>query len=167
VFARTVSVVPVDVNGIALNDPQSDNLNDYLQGHREVNFTVNILGPQYVPVDVQWSAYLASGYSASAVQAAVTTAIYSFLSPATWAGGTSAPPYWDPAQNTVRIFDIASIIAQVSGISSVVTVLTRVSWPTSGSYGTSDLTFQGVGVLPVGNIVSGTILSNPLDALNS
>jgi len=167
VFARTVSVVPVDVNGIALNDPQSDNLNDYLQGHREVNFTVNILGPQYVPVDVQWSAYLASGYSASAVQAAVTTAIYSFLSPATWAGGTSAPPYWDPAQNTVRIFDIASIIAQVPGISSVVTVLTRVSWPTSGAYGTSDLTFQGVGVLPVGNIVSGTILSNPLDALNS
>jgi Baseplate J-like protein len=167
VLARTVSVIPATVNGLAVSDSQVDALHTYLQGRREINFTTNILDPQFAPIDVQWSAYLASGYSASSVQAAVTSAIYSFLSPATWAGGESAPPYWDPAQNTVRILDIGSIIAQVPGISSVVSVLTRVSWPTSGSYGTADLTFQGVGVLPLGNAISGTILSNPLDALSS
>lgn len=165
VLARTVGVVPVDVNGLALSEAESTALYAYLQGRREINFTTDILEPQYAPIDVQWSAYLASGYSASSVQAAVTAAVYSFLSPATWAGGNSAPPYWDPSQNTVRILDIGSIIAQVPGINSVVSVLTRVSWPTSGSYATSDLTFEGVGVLPIGNNISGTILINPLDQL--
>ena len=167
VLARTVSVVPVTVNGLAVSDSQTDSLYDYLQGRREVNFTTNILDPQYAPIDVEWSAYLASGYSAASVQAAVTSAVYSFLSPATWAGGGSAPPYWDPSQNTVRILDIGSIIAQVPGISSVVSVLTRVSWPTSGSYGIADLQFAGVAVLPIGNNISGTILTSPLDALSS
>lgn len=167
VLARTVGVVPVNVNGLALSDTQSDALFAYLQGRREVNFTTAILNPQYVPIDVQWSAYLASGYQASTVQAAVQSAIYSFLSPATWAGGGSAPPYWDPSQNTVRILDIGSVIAQVPGISSVVSVTTRVSWPTSGAYGTADLTFTGVAVLPLGNAVTGTILISPLDQVSS
>ena len=167
VLARTVGVIPVTVNGLIVSDAQADALSKYLQGRREVNFTTNILEPQYAPIDVQWSAYLASGYSASSVQAAVTSAIYSLLSPATWAGGSSAPPYWDPSQNTVRILDIGAAIAQVPGISSVVSVLTRVSWPTSGTYGTSDITFQGVAVLPIANIVSGTILVSVLDQISS
>ena len=152
---------------MAVSNAQSDALYAYLQGRREVNFTTNILDPQYAPIDVEWSAYLASGYSASSVQTAVTSAIYAFLSPATWAGGGSSPPYWDPSQNTVRILDIGSVIAQVPGISSVVSVLTRVSWPTSGSYGTSDITFEGVAVLPLSNLVSGTILVSVLDQLSS
>ena len=166
-LARTVGVVPVDVNGIALSQAESSALYQYLQGRREINFTTNVLQPQYAPIDVQWSAYLASGYSASSVQAAVTSAIYDFLSPASWAGGNSAPPYWDPSQNTVRVLDIGSIIAQVPGISSVVSVNTRVSWPNTGSYGTSDIVFQGVAVLPIGNNISGTILTNPLSNLNN
>ncbi len=167
VLARTVGVVPVTVNGLAVSDAQADSLYAYLQGRREVNFTTNILDPQYAPIDVEWSAYLSSGYAAASVQAAVTSAIYSFLSPATWAGGGSSPPFWDPSQDTVRILDIGSIIAQVPGISSVVSVLTRVSWPTSGSYGTADLKFTGIAVLPIGNAISGTILTSPLDALSS
>jgi hypothetical protein len=167
VLARTVGVIPVTVNGLAVSTAQAESLYTYLQGRREVNFTTDILDPQYAPIDVKWSAYLSSGYSATSVQAAVTAAIYNFLSPATWAGGGSAPPYWDPSQDTVRILDIGSVIAQVSGISSVVSVLTRVSWPTSGVYGTSDITFQGVAVLPIGNLVSGTILISVLDQISS
>jgi hypothetical protein len=167
VLARTVGVVPVTVNGLAVSDAQSDALFAYLQGRREVNFTNNILEPQYAPIDVQWSAYISSGYSATSVQTAVTAAIYNFLSPATWAGGDSAPPYWDPSQNTVRILDIGAVIAQVPGISSVVTVTTRVSWPISGSYGTSDITFTGIAVLPIGNLVSGTILVSVLDQIST
>jgi len=167
VLARSVGVVPVTVNGLAVSDVQSDALYDYLQGRREVNFTTDILQPQYAPIDVQWSAYLSSGYSASSVQAAVTAAIYAFLSPATWAGGGSAPPYWDPSQNTVRILDIGAVIAQIPGISSVVSVQTRVSWPTSGAYATSDITLQGVAVLPIANAVSGTILISVLDQISS
>lgn len=167
VLTRTVGVIPVTVNGLVVSDAQADALNSYLQGRREVNFTTNVLEPQYAPIDVQWSAYLASGYSSSSVQVAVTAAIYNFLSPATWAGGSSAPPYWDPSQNTVRILDVGAVIAQVPGISSVVSVLTRVSWPTSGSYGTSDITFQGVAVLPIANLVSGTILISVLDQISS
>lgn len=167
VLARTVGVVPITVNGLAVSDSQSDALLTYLQGRREVNFTTNILQPQYAPIDVQWSAYLSSGYSASSVQAAVTAAIYAFLSPATWAGGGSAPPYWDPSQNTVRILDIGAVIAQVPGVSSVVSVTTRVSWPTSGAYGTSDITLQGVAVLPIANAVSGTMLISVLDQVSS
>ena len=167
VLARTVGVVPVTVNGLAVSDAQSDALFDYLKDRREVNFTTNILDPQYAPIDVEWSAYLSSGYSATSVQTAVTSAIYNFLSPATWAGGGSSPPYWDPSQNTVRILDIGAVIAQVPGISSVVSVLTRVSWPTSGDYGTDDITFQGVAVLPIANLVSGTILISVLDQISS
>lgn len=167
VLARTVGVVPVTVNGLAISDTQSDALYTYLQGRREVNFTTDVLQPQYAPIDVQWSAYLSSGYSASTVQAEVIAAIYAFLSPATWAGGGSAPPYWDPSQDTVRILDIGAVIAQVPGISSVVSVLTRVSWPTSGAYSTSDITLQGVAVLPIANSVSGTILISVLDQISS
>lgn len=167
VLARTVGVVPVTVNGLLVSDAQADSLSNYLQGRREINFTTNILSPQYVPVDVQWSAYLASGYSAASVQTAITSAIYNFLSPATWAGGSSSPPYWDPSQNTVRVLDIGAIIAQVPGVGSVVSVLTRVSWPVSGTYGTSDITLQGVAVLPIANLVSGTVLVSVLDQISS
>ena len=167
VLPRSVGVVPVTVNGLAVSDVQSDALFAYLEGRREVNFTTDILTPQYVPIDVEWSAYVSSGYQASAVQAAVTAAVYAFLSPATWAGGASAPPYWDPSQNTIRIFDIGSAIADVPGVSSVVSVLTRVSWPTSGSYGTSDINFSGVAVLPLANLVTGTILVSVFDQISS
>jgi len=163
-YARTVNVAPVDVNGMELSQTIMDTLHDYLLARREVNFVVNTMIPNYVPIDVQWSGYVQVGYTASSVQAAVNAAIRNFLSPASWAGGTNSPPYWDGSANVVRIMDIAGVIAGVSGVNSVSSVTTRLSYPLNGTYAATDITLPGVAPLPIANTITGTIYANALNA---
>ena len=163
-YARTVTVAPIDSNGFAVSDTIADNLTDYLQARREINFFVQSIKPNYVPIDVSWTAYVAPGYTASAVQSTVNSAIRSFLSPATWGGGGNTPPYWDGSATTVRIFDIAGIISSTPGVASVTSVQIRTSYPILGSYSTNDIVMDGIAQLPIANVVNGVMFTNALTA---
>ena len=163
-YPRNVTVAPVDVNGLSVGPVISDTVADYLQARREVNFTVQTITPSYVPIDVQWGGYVSAGYTAADVQASANAAIREFLNPATWAGGSNTPPYWDGSQTTVRVMDIAGIIASVPGISSISSVQIRTSYPLNGSFGTSDIALNGVAPLPIANSLVGVLFTNSQNA---
>jgi hypothetical protein len=163
-YPRMITICPIDVNGLGVSDATQDNLYSYLSSRREINFTTNVLQPNYVPIDVQWSAYVDAGYSVAVVTSAVNAAIRSFLNPAAWAGGDNSPPTWDGMQTTVRVFDIASAMGQVQGLGSILSVTIRQSYPTSGSYGVSDIIMLGIGNLPIANNVTGSLLTAPNNA---
>jgi hypothetical protein len=165
-YPRMISICPIDVNGIGVIDSVNDNLISYLQSRREINFVTNVLQPNYLPIDISWSAYVEAGYSAATVQTAVNAAIRNFLNPATWANGQGNPPSWDGSQTTIRIFDIASAMSQVQGLGSITAVTTRPSWPISGSYGTSDIVMIGIAGLPIANNITSSILTSTLAAFS-
>jgi hypothetical protein len=157
-YPRMVSICPLDVDGLGAIDGTNDNLIQYLSSRREVNFVTNVLQPSYFPIDVQWTAFIDPGYDASTIQANVNAAIRAFLNPATWANGNNNPPLWDGSQTTIRIFDIASAMSAVQGLGSITSVTTRVSYPISGSYGTSDITMVGIAGLPIANNIIGSVI---------
>jgi Baseplate J-like protein len=156
-YPRNVTVVPVDVNGLAISASAADMVHDYLTAHRETNFVVQVINPNYVPIDVAWTGYVSVGYVASTVQEEVNAAIRNFLSPATWAGGSVNPPYWDGSLLTIRTLDIAGVILSVPGVFSVASVTIKTTYPLNQSFGTSDITMQGIAQLPIANIVNGAL----------
>jgi hypothetical protein len=163
-YPRTVTVAAVDANGLPLAISLQEQLNSYLASRREVNFTVQNIIPNYSPIDVQWTGYVAAGYTAATVQTNVNNAIRSFLSPSAWAGGTSTPQYWDGSANTVRVMDIAGVISATPGVASVASVLIRNSWPAStgtNPYASTDVVMAGVANLPVANTITGTMFTTP------
>lgn len=163
-YARTVTVAPILSTGLPVGASVSQYLSSYLASRREVNFTVNTINPSYVPIDVSWTGYVAAGYTVATVQTAVNTAIRNFLNPANWAGGANTPPYWDGSQTTVRVYDVAGIIAGTTGVASVTSVGIKFSYPTGGTYGTTDIALNGIAPLPIANTVIGALSSNSTNA---
>jgi len=160
-YPRTVSIVPLDANGLPVAPTIAQNLSSYLAARRETNFTVNTINPNYVPIDVQYTIYISPAYTVALVQSAVNAAIRSFLSPATWAGGSNIPPYWNGAATSVNVMDIGTIIGSVAGVSNVVAVSARTSYPLGGAYLTTSVPLTGVAPLPIANTITPTVYSNP------
>lgn len=163
-YPRNVTVAPVDQNGLAVTPTIAYTLIDYLESRREVNFTVQAINPSYVPIDIEYSVYVAPTYTAASVESAVSSAVRAYLSPATWAGGSNTPAYWDGSASTIRVMDIAALIGSVNGVYSVVSVQIRTSYPTGGSYSTTDIALNGVAPLPIANTITGTIFTNSANA---
>ena len=163
-YPRNVTVVPIDTNGLAVNSVTAQGLVDYLQSRREVNFTVQTITPSYVPIDVEYSVYVAPTYTAAAVQTDIDTALRAYLSPATWAGGANTPAYWDGSATTVRVMDVAAVIGSVNGVYSVVSVQMRNSYPTGSSYAGTDIALNGIAPLPIANTLTGNIFTNSQNA---
>ena len=165
-YARMITICPINIDGFGINPPVAETLVAYLEARREVNFTVNIIQPGYVPIDVRWSGYVLPGYTVASVQTAVNTAIENFLSPANWGGGLTSPPSWDGSQVTVRVFDIAGVINSVAGMGSITSVTTRPSYPLGGSYAVTDIVMGNMAALPISNIITATLLSDPANAFS-
>ena len=157
-YPRNVTLAPIDVNGLAVTPTVAYQLIDYLASRREVNFTVQSINPSYVPIDIQYSVFVAPTYTSAAVQTSVSNAIRTYLSPATWGGGSNTPAFWDGAATTIRVMDIAAVIGSVPGVYSVVSVLARTSY--GGSYSTTDIALNGIAPLPIANTITGTIFTN-------
>ena len=163
---RTVTIAPIDVYGRPVTAAIADTTSDMLESKREINFTVDTIHPNYVPVDVNWSGIAASGYNATSVRDAANAALYAYLSPANWAGGSETPPYWDGALTTITSLSIAGVILATPGLSQVSSITMRVYRAgNSGSYVTEiDLADQnGFAPLPIGNSIIGSVQANPVD----
>lgn len=161
-YPRSVVVAPVDSLGFPVSDSVTDSLQDYLTIRREANFQVYTIQPNFVQINVYWSALAEPGYDPSILQSKVNAAINSFLSPANWAGGLSTPPYWDSTQNVIRILDVAGIISGVTGISNVTSV--ALSIPGMSVPAVTDILMPGIAPLPIANTVSGAVISNSLNS---
>ena len=161
---RSVSVIPLASTGLPVASEVADDLTDYLEKYREVNFQVYSIIPNYVPINVQWTATVSPGYSTSDVTTAGNSAIRSYLSPANWAGGTNSPPTWDATKKSIGVLDIAGVLGKVAGIASVTSVQLAVYKTSGTTMGTVDINMNGIAPLPVANVITGTVYANTADA---
>jgi hypothetical protein len=159
---REITLCPVDSNGISVSDAVADNLQDYLSSRRELNFIVNTIKPNYVQINVNWSAVALPGYDSASVQTAGNLAISNYLNPANWAGGFNTPPNWDSTKNAVRILDIAGVLSAVTGIGTVTSV--TISNSTLVAPSANDIILPGAAPMPIANVISGSVISNPINA---
>ena len=81
---RMVTVAVVDADGEALNATIKQQVDDYLESLREVNFIVHVVDPNYTTIDVTFNVKAIPGYTASELEAATEAAIANYLSPANW-----------------------------------------------------------------------------------
>lgn len=158
---RSVTVAPVSVTGLSLSRSDMKNLEGYLNSYREVNFNVSVVQPNYVPINVSWSAISLPGYDTATLQTQVETAIRAYINPSKWGGGALSPPRWDGTQTTVRIYDIASVIGGITGIANVVSVQIAT---TGGTLAKNDIQLVGIAPLPVANTVTGSITPSSIDS---
>jgi hypothetical protein len=158
---RSVTVAPVSVTGISLSRSDMKNLEGYLNSYREVNFNVSVIQPNYVPINVSWSAISLPGYDTATLQNQVEAALRAYINPSKWGGGDLSPPRWDGTQTTLRIYDIASVIGGIAGIANVVSVQIAT---TGGTLAKNDIQLVGIAPLPVANTVTGSITPSSIDS---
>lgn len=149
---RMVTVAVIDEDGANVPSLVKTEVDDLLQGMREVSFIVWVIDPSRETVNVAFTAVAHSGYDAATVEAAAEAAVADYLDPATW----GLPPGGDPSThggwrnvNVVRYLEVAAALNAVEGL-DYVTALTINS-------GTSDITFTDPITLPTPGTISGTV----------
>jgi hypothetical protein len=115
---RTITVVAVDQNGLAVGAPVNAALVTLLDGLREANFVVKTTSPTYTAVNVVFAAKALPGAATADVQAAVAARAAAYLSPAAWAGGAEDPPVWRD-ERTVYYLDLAAELDRVTGVDRI------------------------------------------------
>jgi len=154
---RNVTVIPMNDTGAPISASLTLATQAYFQSLREVNFRVNIIEPNYVPIDITWSANAAAGYDPSAVLTAGNAILSAYINPAGWGGGLNTPPFWDLSQNTIRYLDIAGILDDVSGLASLTNVNFKLSTTSSYPANPANLVLPGYASVPLLFSVSGTV----------
>jgi hypothetical protein len=137
---RTVTVAAVDVNGDALSAATDTAISTYLEGLREINFIVDVIPPTYTTIDINAQVAALPGANTNTVQAAITSNLESYLSPANWGGGNQTPPVWDINDNTVRYLSVATIIGETTNVDYISSLTIAVH---GGPFGTSDIPLAG------------------------
>ena len=153
---RCVTLCGVDSTGTGLSSTVNANLVAYFEALREVNFLVFAIEPTYATISVTVACDAVSGTNPTSVQAAIESALTSFLSPANWGGGDAQVPYWSTSSNVVRFLDVANVIRTVSGVLYIPSGSLTIGM-NGGSMGTSDLTMPGDAPLPEVGTLSITV----------
>lgn len=149
---RAVTVAVVDSSGNVVPTPVSTLVQTTLQAERETNFVVTVVGPTYTTVSVSYQGVVTAGSNTNTVETAVNQALTSYLSPASWGGGSQIPPAWDRTATAVRYLTIARVIEDVPGVNYLTSL--QIGAPTLG---TTDLTLTGPAPLTRVGTVSGVL----------
>jgi hypothetical protein len=113
---KTVTVVPVDENGLPVPGFIADEVRRLMESVREVNFIVRIGVPTYTPVHVAFVAVAETGVDPADAQAAVHAAATEFLDPGRWAEGDDPDlPVWKPLA-TVRYLELTRTLGSAPGV---------------------------------------------------
>lgn len=149
---RMVTVAVVDVAGHAVPTPVLNDVSNYLESLREVNYIVNVINPTFVSINVDATVKVLAAYDPIGVAAAVRVALQSYLASASWGGGDENPPVWHSDSTKVRMFEVARQIDNVEGV-EYIKVLTI-------NGGTADIPLTGYATLTLpGNInVTGAVV---------
>lgn len=115
---KTITLYITDDNGEVVSSTVKTNVLNYLQALREVNFVIYVRDPAYQNVTVAATVTAIVGYDPADVDARVSAAVDTWLSPLTWGllpTGDAASGLWRPNQ-IVRYLDVASVIKNVEGV---------------------------------------------------
>lgn len=136
---RTVTVFPVDVDGLPVNAGVAAEVEQVLEDVREVNFIIHVDDPTYTPVQVNFAAVAETGADPALVQANVHAALAAHLSPASWGSTPVDPTSWTET-TTVRYLDLARIAGSAEGVAYLTTLTLN--------GGTGDVALPGPAALP-------------------
>lgn len=146
---KTVTVYVIDETGAAVDAGIKADVHDVLEATREPGFVIYVGDPTYTAVDVDYDVVADPGTDHAQVADAIAAAVLAFLSPATWGTTATDDTAWQPI-NVVRLFDVAGVIGNVPGVSSVTTVTLNGA--------TADVNLPGRAPLPAaGSTMTGTV----------
>lgn len=136
---RTVTVFPIDVDGLPVSAGVAAEVQQVLEDVREVNFVIYVDEPTYTPVQVTFEAVAESGADPELTQANIHAALADHLNPARWGASLEDPTAWTET-TTVRYLDLARIAGSAEGV-AYLTSLTL-------NGGTGDVVLPGPAALP-------------------
>jgi hypothetical protein len=158
---RTMTVVGVDQFGLDLPDQLRQDLDDFLQSMREINFIVNVIDASRTLISVSYEAVKLPGFSAQELAADVDAALINYLSPQNWGidptvGSSGASKTWIESP-WVYYNKIIQVIENVQGIAFTRNVLiARQSDP----LGTADVAIDLPAALTGPGDIGGLVLDN-------
>jgi hypothetical protein len=136
---RTVTVFPIDVDGLPVPAGVAAEVQQVLEDVREVNFVIHVDEPTYTAVQVAFEAVAESGADPVLAQANIHAALAAHLSPARWGSSAADPTTWTET-TTVRYLDLARVAGSAEGV-AYLTSLTL-------NGGTADVVLSGPASLP-------------------
>lgn len=143
-------VVATDEGGVVGPDVLAD-VDELLQGAREVNFLVFVVDPEYTTIDVDFSFTIYPTYDPADVLARAEQAVTDFVSPANF----GQVPFGDQPlwlnDTKVRYLEVAEAINRVEGVWYVT------AFTVNG--GTVDVDLTGVGPLPEAGAITGHVVT--------
>lgn len=124
---RMVSIAVVDENGDAVSSGIKTQVDDLLQGLREVNFDVHVIDPTYTSIDVDFAvkipddpSWVGETLSPADIEQRVIDALTAYLSPGNW-GGEQGAGMWTN-RTKVYYLEVAQVINNVPGVDRIDTV---------------------------------------------
>jgi hypothetical protein len=121
---KMITVVGVDQFGIDLPDQIRQDLDDYLEAQREVNFVVWVIDPSRTTINVDFSAVAFRNFNSQEVEAAAEAAVTEYLSPMNWgkdplittggAGKTWVETTWLRYNKLIQVIENVDGVAYVS-----------------------------------------------------
>jgi hypothetical protein len=159
---RSVMVAITDPSGLRPTSSLMQNVENYLNSYREINFDVSVVGPMYKIVDIIYSVNAAKGYDPATVQAEILSNLEQYLSPTAWAGGLASPSNWDNTQNTINYLDVVGRIDDADGVANVtgLQIGLRALDGTTTYYTSGAFSFDSLACLPIIGKVTATINSS-------
>lgn len=151
---RTVTVAVTNEAGLDPGSTTRGKVQTYLDGLREVNFTVFVIAATYTPVDVTYTAVASAGENTASVQAAINARLAVYLSPAVWGlPETGDARTWTDTP-TVRLNKLIQTIENVPGVAYLATITVGLN---GGSQTSADHTLTGPAALPTAGTITGTV----------
>jgi hypothetical protein len=145
---RMVTVVSIDEDGNPVPSTIRDDVKNYLDAMREINFIVNVMDVIVTGVDVTCNVTILEGYDPVDVVGRVGDTLRNYFDPAKWGidvnDNPNDPKTWNNI-NTVYYLEVSSVINLVGGVGRITDL--RIG-PAGGAQYAADLTLPGVVTLP-------------------
>lgn len=129
--ARTITVAAVTSLGAAVSGPIKTAIAAYINAHREQNWIVHVMDPNFTSIDVAVTYKVLPGFDITSTDDAVEAALANYLSPVNWgldpnASGTDALTTWID-QNTVYYNELIALCSAVAGVDRVTDLTVNVT----------------------------------------
>jgi hypothetical protein len=142
---KYVALCPIDIDGNAVSAQTQQNVADYIESLREVNFVCPVVAPAYSQIAVSAQLHVSDPANQASAIADAQTVLAEFLNPALWgSGGTTPYPVWSNSQ----IIRLSKVVTELEGVTNV-SYADEVEIGLEGqALGTTDLTMSGDFPLP-------------------
>lgn len=140
---RMISLAVTDQEGEPLTSGEREEVQDTLEGLREVNFIVHVIDADYTEIDVEFDFEPLAGFDKAEVRTSVENELNFYLSPANWGIRIPGAGEYSGASgfvDVVRYLEVASTIDRVPGVDYITTLNIAEA---GDSLGTADISLTG------------------------